>query len=123
MASITLPPDNWTSLVSVDKPDAARHIYIHHTSQSIKGNFAISPLAEDVYPPKYDLPTDVATKNNTSSATFETKNSAIGVRVWIIGNDPLVREAKDSGSKAVAKPVSIYAKTYIGHIKVEVVSG
>ncbi|UZJ56672.1 hypothetical protein CBS101457_005992 [Exobasidium rhododendri] len=119
-STVTLPPDNWTALVSGDsRPEPVRHINIYHTSQSIKGQYAISPLAEDLFPPRYDLPTEVATSNNTSSATFETKNSAIGVKVWILGNDTLVREPKEAGKK-VGKPVSVYAKTYIGHIKVEV---
>lgn len=122
MSALTLPPDNWTSLVSAEKPEPTRHLYIHHASQSIKGQYSISPLADDEYPPKYDLPTEVATSSNASSATFETKNSAIAVTVWIHGEDPLVREKRDKGAQA-GKPVSVYAKTYLGHIKVEVVSG
>lgn len=121
MGSVTVPPTSWSNLVSVDKPDAIRHLNIHHNSQSIKGSFAISPLAEDVYPPLYDMPKEASTKNNTSSATFETKNSAIGVTVWIIGEDPVVRKTSEQG-KPKGKPVSIEAKSTMGHMKLVIVS-
>jgi hypothetical protein len=121
MGSVTEPPSSWANLVSADKPEAIRHLYIHHNSQSIKNNFAISPLAEDVYPPLYDMPKEASIKNNTSSATFETKNSAIGVTVWIIGDDPVIRQAAELG-KPKGKPVSIEAKSTMGHMKLVVVS-
>lgn len=121
-STVTVPPDNWTSLVSVEKPDPTRHIYIHHGSQSIKGTYAISPLAENVYPPVYDMPKEHATRHNTSSATFETKNSAIGATVWITGKNPLVREPAPESGKPKGKPVSVEARSNMGSLKLVIVS-
>lgn len=121
-STVTVPPDSWTSLVSVEKPDPIRHIYIHHGSQSIKGTFAISPLAEDVYPPVYDMPKEHATKHNTSSAIFETKNSAIGATIWITGKNPLVREPAPEQGTSKGKPVSVEARSNMGHLKLVIVS-
>lgn len=116
-----MPPSSWTTLVSADHPDPTRHLYIHHQTQSIKGSFSISPLAEDVYPPLYDMPLEATTKNHSASATFSTKNSAIGVTVWITGKDPLIREKAHHG-KPKGKPVSVEAKSTMGHMKLVIVS-
>lgn len=116
-----MPPSSWTTLVSVDHPEPTRHLYIHHHAQSIKGNFAISPQAEDVYPPLYDMPIEATTKNHSASASFVTKNSAIGVTVWIPGKDTLIREKAHHG-KPKGKPVSVEAKSTMGHMKLVIVS-
>lgn len=117
------PPERWSSIVASEKPTPVRHIYIQQVSQSVKGSFAISPHADDVYPPVYDKPKDEAVANNRSSAIFETKNSAVGVTVWIMGSDETSHHReKQHRDQPAGKPISIEAKTYMGAIKVLVVS-
>ncbi|PWN91668.1 hypothetical protein FA10DRAFT_265513 [Acaromyces ingoldii] len=125
------PPVNWTTLVAESsRPKPVNHIYITQNSQSIKGKYTISPYAEDVYPPVYDLPPAENKAKNSSSAGFVNKNSAISVMVWIEGNKDLVgghqRPTSIEGLpvgrpiQEHGKPVTVYTKSHMGRIKIVV---
>lgn len=114
MSHVTLPPAHWTALVSNEKPKAVRHIYIDQQTQSIKGQYSISPDAQDVYPPKYDPPKEELKRESTSSANFETHSSAVNVTVWVHGPDEIVRAPKSAG-----RPVVVMAKTRMGNLKID----
>lgn len=123
---------NWTTLVAESsRPKPVNHIYITQNSQSIKGKYTISPYAEDVYPPVYDLPPAENKAKNSSSAGFVNKNSAISVMVWIEGNKDLVgghhqRPTSIEGLpvgrpiQEHGKPVTVYTKSHMGRIKIVV---
>jgi hypothetical protein len=120
------PPVYWTTLLSSKKPDPARHVHIEQKTQSIKGSYSISPFAKDAYPPLYDMPTEEATTDNTSSATFETKDSAVAVRVWVIGKsdeegEQLVRPPKEHGKPVGADPLPVDSHNIpiLGHFTFE----
>lgn len=65
----------------------ARHVRIEQPSHSIKGRYAIGPAAVDHWPPLFDLPAEEVVRKSSSSASFETRSSAIAVEVWIMGDD------------------------------------
>lgn len=122
---------NWTTLVAESsRPKPVNHIYITQNSQSIKGKYTISPYAEDVYPPVYDLPPAENKAKNSSSAGFVNKNSAISVMVWIEGNKDLIgghqRPTSIDGLpigrpiQEHGKPVTVYTKSHMGRIKIVV---
>ena len=119
MSTISIPPDKWTQYVSVEKPKPIKHIYIEQQSQSIKGRYSISPLSEDVYPPKFDPPKEELKKESSASANFETHSSAVNVTVWIHYKEDQIHRAEKSTGKP-GKPVVVMAKTTMGNLKIDV---
>lgn len=118
----------------------ARHVRIEQPSHSIKGRYTIGPAAVDHRPPLYDMPVEQVTRQTSSSASFETRSSAIQVEVWIMGDDdkldasgelshaathrkgPSSSITKDGTLVSKNKPVSVAAKSYMGRISMSIVS-
>ncbi|PWN19961.1 hypothetical protein BCV69DRAFT_299719 [Microstroma glucosiphilum] len=122
----------------------ARHIRIEQPSHSIKGRYTIGPAAQDHRPPLYDAPLEQVVGQTSSSASFETKGSAISAEVWIMGDDKLQEggaeegpalhrrrksfdeqrkggvTAGDSPSRGKNQPVSVAAKSYMGRIHLSI---
>ncbi|CAO1616323.1 unnamed protein product [Sympodiomycopsis kandeliae] len=112
----------------------ARHVRIEQLSHSIKGRYTIGPAAKDHHPPLFDMPVEQVTRQTSSSASFETRSSAISVEVWIMGDDdkndpegdlasalthrngPAAALKKDGTVVSKNKPVSVAAKSYMGRI-------
>lgn len=114
------PPADWEQRVSADKPKPVRHIYICQQSQSVKGQYSVSPHSEDVHPPKYDLPKADMVAEASSSANFETSSSAVNVTVWVHGEgDDDAAIARKPRSQKI-KPVIVRAKTTMGNLKLDV---
>lgn len=118
----------------------ARHVRIEQLSHSIKGRYTIGPAAVDHRPPLYDMPVEEVTRQTSSSASFETRSSAIAVEVWIMGDQdqldangelthasthrkgPNSSLTKDGQMVSRNKPVSVAAKSYMGRIQMSIVS-
>lgn len=118
----------------------ARHVRIEQLSHSIKGRYTIGPAAADHHPPLYDMPVEEVTRQTSSSASFETRSSAIAVEVWIMGDDdklnpngelayasthrkgPSASMTKEGTLVSKNKPVSVAAKSYMGRIQMSIVS-
>lgn len=125
---MAVPPQAWVQLMNTEfKPKPVKHIFIEQHSQSVKGQYSISPLSEDVYPPKYDPPREKLKQESSSSANFETHNSAVNVTVWVYGKQTHLGD--DEGGemafarrdpKAAGKPVVIMAQTTLSNLKIEV---
>lgn len=124
----------------------ARHIRIEQPSHSIKGRYTIGPAAQDHRPPLYDPPLEQVVGQTSSSASFETKGSAISAEVWIMGDEKMQEggaeegpalhrrrnsldeqrkggaKAGESPSRGKNQPVSVAAKSYMGRIHLSIVS-
>lgn len=110
----------------------ARHIRIEQPSHSIKGRYTIGPSARDHRPPLYDMPLDQVVGQTSSSASFETRSSAIAAEVWIMANEEDGSEGDPAGHKrhlssdgkniSKNKPISVAAKSYMGRIQISIVS-
>lgn len=145
-----LPPWAFTALETakqVSGRKVARHIRIEQPSQSIKGVFCISPVVDDLHPPIYDKPCETQLNNCSSSAWFEGRSGPVNVTVVVQGDGDeethaKVKEAaqnedlqqltaesekvrgqrKMGGAAEKRKPVGIHAKSYMGSVRVAIVS-
>lgn len=119
MSHVILPPAEWQQRVGYDKPSPVRHIYIEQHSQSIKGQYSVSPFSEDARPPRYDMPKPAMVAESSSSANFETSSSAVNVTVWVLSADgEQIQRSKPE--KRPGKPVVITGKTTMGNLKIDV---